>query len=459
MDWITWIKCKRKVILPPKYRGGKMEKAKIGYSKQIINPPLGTPLCGYDYKRYAEGIHDNLYVRVIVIEKDETFVLVQLDLIGVDSYFIDLVNNSILRKYKINKENVVVSCIHTHSGPTGTINHNRSENEGYKDTFFSLDSTLVDYIIRQITWGVGEAIKNLCRFTLSYSNSRLQGVGLNRRLPSIPIDDELQVLIFKREDIKKIIIYNYACHPTVMNHLNIQVTADYVGEAARILESQDEVACAAFYNGECGDVSTRFIRSEASFSEVKRIGDILGGEVLKLINQRRTVEELEIIRTKSISIKMMIKSLMNLEEAKKTVADAKEKKEEAEAEATGIKGGDLRLYQSAYEGAVFNLKMVKEYENVEKIDLEVKVLRINDRYIVYIPGELFTSLGIKLKDKFGEGKILISCYSNGLISYIPDLEAYNEGGYETLTSPFAAGEGEKLIDKIESLIESMKTEL
>lgn len=427
-----------------------MGNARIGYAKQTINPPQGTLLAGYDYERHADGIHDSLYARVIVIETDELFALVQLDLLGADRFFVEFLSSNLEEKYGIRKDHVLVGCIHTHSGPKGTIGKNLSKNS--LDMASSFDSTLVG----QIVLAVGESLKNLNRFTLSYRNSRLQGIGLNRCSPSIPIDDELQVLLFTREDNKKIVLYNYACHPTIMSRFNMQITADYPGEASALLESREDVVCAVFYNGECGDVSTRFTRSEASFSEVRRIGNILGGEVLKLISQKGTGEEVEKIRTKSIRVELKVKKLMEREEAKAAVERAKVQKEEAEAQ--GLGGGDLRVCQSVFEGAVQNLKLIESIGNLEKIEMEIRILEINERYIVYIPGELFTNLGIALKNKCGGSNVLISCYSNGYYGYIPDIEAYSQDGYETLSSKFAAGEGEKLIDQIVCLIASMKEE-
>lgn len=421
-----------------------MGNARIGYSKQIINPPLGTLLAGYDYERHAEGIHDNLYARAIVIEKGELFVIVELDLLGVDRFFVDFLCSSLTEKYAVKKDNILVSCIHTHSGPKGISIPS------------SFDNNLIDYIIRQVAFAVGEALENMDCFTLSYRNSRLQGVGLNRNSPSAAIDNELKVILFTREDNKKIVLYNYACHPTVMNRLNMQISADYPGEASALLESRENIVCAAFYNGECGDVSTRFTRLESSFSEVRRIGNILGGEVLKLISQRGIEGHIQNIRVKSIQVDLKVKKLMKIKEAEEALEKAKAKKEEAEAK--GLGGGELRVYQSVFEGAVQNLKLIESIGSLDNIEIEVKVLQIDQRYIVYIPGELFTNLGLMLKNKCKESNILISCYSNGYSGYMPDIEAYNQAGYETLSSKFAPGEGEKLVNRIVCLIESMKEE-
>ncbi len=431
-----------------------MGKARIGYSKQIITPPLGTLLAGYDYERHAEGVHDDLYVRVVIIEKNELFVLVQLDLLGIDRYFVNLIGNNLEEGYGVKKNNILVSCIHTHSGPKGITRQGISKSS--LDMSSSFDNTLFNYIMKQIALAVKEALENLDDFSLSYRNSRVQGIGLNRRLPSIPIDDEVQALVFMRKDNKKIVLYNYACHPTIMNRFNMQITADYSGESSFLLESRKNIACALFYNGACGDVSTRFTRLGSSFNEVERIGDILGGEVLKLVSQRGIDKDIQKIQVKSIEVELKIKKLMKIEEAKEALKKAKLEVEKAESKC--LCGGELRVYQSIYEGTLQNFKLIKNLGGLETIDIEIKVLQINEIYIVYIPGELFTNLGIMLKKKCEENKIIISCYSNGYSGYIPDMEAYKQDGYETLSSKFAVGEGEKLVNKIICLIASMKGE-
>lgn len=431
-----------------------MENPRIGYSKRIITPPLGTLLAGYDYERHAEGVHDDLYARVVVIEKDELFVFVQLDLLGIDRYFVNLIGNNLQEMYGVNKDNVLVSCIHTHSGPRGLTR--RGVSKSSLDMSSSFDNALFDYIMKQIALAFKEALGDLDAFSLSYRNSKVRGIGLNRRSPSLPIDDNLQVLLFTREDNKKIVLYNYACHPTVMNRFNMQITADYPGESSRFLESRGDIVCALFYNGACGDVSTRFTRMESSFSEVERIGDILGSGVLKLVSQGGIDEDIQKIRVKSIQVELKVKKLMKTEEAKEAIEKAKAEFEEAKNKC--LNGGEIRVYQTIYEGALQNFKLIESLGSLETIDIEIKILQINERYIVYIPGELFTNLGIMLKEKCGKNNIIISCYSNGYSGYIPDIEAYNQDGYETLSSKFAAGEGEKLVNKIICLIESMREE-
>ena len=41
---------------------------KVGYAQEIITPPTGVGLAGYFNKRPNEGMYDDLYVKVIMIE-------------------------------------------------------------------------------------------------------------------------------------------------------------------------------------------------------------------------------------------------------------------------------------------------------------------------------------------------------------------------------------------------------
>lgn len=430
-----------------------MVATKLGYARECINPPIGSGLAGYEYERYAEGIHDDLYARIIAIEQEKTLVLVELDLIAADNYFIELLSMELLRKFGIDKESVFVSCIHTHSGPGGIFNQDTPLSRGSKYIFNEYNDGYVHWLIAQICSGVYKCLSNLAEFNMTYKRSALAGVGLNRRHPSIPVDDELQLILFTREDGKKVILYNYACHPTVLSKYNMQISADFPGETACLLESRSDIGLAVFFNGACGDVSTRFTRKESSFKEAERIGDILAGELLKLASQPLELEKVEDIKIGSGCISLKIKPLMTLDEAKAVAESARRDQEKAEAE--GVAGSELRLYQSKFEGAVNNLHLVKSLEGIEFLEVRYKIIKMNSRYLVYIPGELFTSLGLMLKRRFADKSIIISCYGNGYVGYIPDVEAYRQGGYETASTPFAEGEGEKLIQNIIATICSM----
>ena len=56
----------------------------IGYAQEIITPPVGVSLAGYFNKRPNEGMYDDLYVKVLVIDcNGKTFGFIAFDLCSI----------------------------------------------------------------------------------------------------------------------------------------------------------------------------------------------------------------------------------------------------------------------------------------------------------------------------------------------------------------------------------------
>lgn len=432
--------------------GVNMDNLKAGFSRQLVNPPSCTFLAGYEYQRYSREVHDDLFSRAIVIKGKETYVFIALDLVAVDQYFVAAVAERLYEKWGICRENLMLCCTHTHSGPGGTFSSEGPIGRGLSGVFGEADSMMVEYIIRQINGCVEKCLEDMDCFTLSYEHGIVEGVGLNRRDTVIPIDNELQVLVIERNDGRKALIYNYACHPTVLDKYNNKVSADFPGEAAYILEHAGGFDAALFFNGACGDVSTRFTRHSSTFEEMKRIGSILGGEALVLASRKRNRIPAESIKAISRTIELKIRDFKIAKGVEGSLEQPVKRQDSASA---SLEGGQLRLYQSRLEGEKNNTNLARGFDGMESIKITVKLVRVNDIFFVYIPGELFTSLGLRIKKSLEDGKIFVACYGGGYIGYIPDSEAYGSGGYEAMSSPLAEGEGERLVECITEAIASM----
>ena len=62
-----------------------------------------------------------------------------------------------------------------------------------------------------------------------------------------------------------------------------------------------------------------------------------------------------------------------------------------------------------------------------------------------MPCEPFVDIGRAIKAQSPFGTTLITCLTNGSEGYIPSTKAHSEGGYEGLSSRFAAPTGDKLV--------------
>ena len=102
-------------ILPIKIFAGDL---KIGVAAVKITPLEGTPLAGYYYDRGATGIHDDLYAKALVIEKDGSKIaIVSCDLIGVTTDIVIGARSLIEKSTGINADHVMIGATHSHTGP------------------------------------------------------------------------------------------------------------------------------------------------------------------------------------------------------------------------------------------------------------------------------------------------------------------------------------------------------
>jgi hypothetical protein len=60
----------------------------------------------------------------------------------------------------------------------------------------------------------------------------------------------------------------------------------------------------------------------------------------------------------------------------------------------------------------------------------MSAIRIGDGAIVTAPGEIFTEIGLAVKERSAADVALFAGYTNGLLSYFPTAEEYPFGGYE-----------------------------
>ena len=93
---------------------------RVGAAVANINPEnvIGVNMEGYD-PRQSTGINDTLSSRCIIITDDySTVALIALDLTGISKNEIDELKDKIKNATGLEKENIFIHAIHTHSGPS-----------------------------------------------------------------------------------------------------------------------------------------------------------------------------------------------------------------------------------------------------------------------------------------------------------------------------------------------------
>ncbi|WP_444641250.1 neutral/alkaline non-lysosomal ceramidase N-terminal domain-containing protein [Caproiciproducens sp. R1] len=427
-----------------------MSIIKAGYGKAYITPPLRKELAGFAGEgRIALGVHDELYARVLLLQNNnETYCIVQTDLLDIDDGFAADIRRD-LAGLGLKDSNVFAGAIHTHSGPKGTNKGIDPFIKGMENLMGGYDKELCNRYIRSIHKAVENAFKNLCPCNFRYGMIRTEGIATNRNDKRLPGDPVLLALEGTRADGKKLLVYNVACHPTTMNFQNRMISADLPGGVAGFLE--DKVyAMVMFLNGSCGDISTRFTRTASTFDEVERISGKLCKYIDKALKQASPLPA-DPLKTGAFTYPMAVKKLDSVENAKAKLEKLSRELQRAHSQSRK----DLRLFESRVEGAQSNLSLSVGFGGVDMLPMEVRFFRMGTLVFVFVPGELFSALSNPLRAAYGN-EVVFCGYFGGYQGYIPDTSSYLAETYETLSSPYERGEGEKLMEAVRDMILSLK---
>lgn len=214
----------------------KTSVLQIGVSKAVINPAIGSYIAGDKQNRTFTGVKDNLYAKAIVAYDGETaFALVTLDCIGL--LYQDL--QTIRKKaafvdYGIpfSPENIIISSTHTHSGPdvVGLWGKDYSES--------GVSPDYMDFLFETVIEQIGLASNNLKPAIASYSMTEF-GEEWVANICDEEIDRSVTTLQFKDEMGKNIAtLTNFACHPTYLDAVFTEVSADYVAGFYQKMENE-----------------------------------------------------------------------------------------------------------------------------------------------------------------------------------------------------------------------------
>ena len=233
----------------------------VGAAKADITPPIGTRIFGgYSREGPSTGLHDSLYMRALVLDVDGY----RIGIISCD--LIKYCNKRIIEtaKERFDISHLLICSSHTHSGP---IFGDYSSPDHDLPYALRVEKAMID--------GLENAVKSMFPARISAGYKSFPALGYNRlvnrgdapamwrnteRIPYGPVDPEVGVIkIEDKEGNPRVILMQYACHP-VVNGINYDISADYPGVAARMVEEEfgDNTIC-MFVQGGAGDINPMFL--------------------------------------------------------------------------------------------------------------------------------------------------------------------------------------------------------
>lgn len=197
-----------------------------GAAETIINPPDGTLLAGYNYDRRSTGVHDNLYVKAVVVSnKIQALALLTIDCIGLPYPYVQRIRDEVEKKLPsnvFNAEHIVVSSTHTHAGPDvlGVWG---------KDMLHTgIDSNYITQLVEAAAGVIEKAWKSRRVAVAKYADTIFGHEWVKNISDSAEIDRSVGIIQFTTPAGKNIAtLTNFACHPTFLGKENTLVSADF----------------------------------------------------------------------------------------------------------------------------------------------------------------------------------------------------------------------------------------
>jgi len=425
---------------------------RLGTAAVKITPPSGMPMAGYYYNRAAEGVHDDLYAKALVLEKDGMkAALVACDLASVSRPVIEEARKLIEKATSIPGDRVMISATHCHTGP---VLLGRSSRDDTQSATLEIAKQYVTALPGKIAEGVKLADANLKPARVSAAIGREESLAFNRRYfmkdgsvgwnpgklnpnivqPAGPTDPDVAVVYFETAESRPLATYvNFAMHLDTVG--GQQFSADYPYTLATLLgKVKDLDMLTVFTIGTAGNINHINVKTrtpQKGHEEAARIGTVLAGEVLK------TYTRLKLINASAPQVRSEIVKLALPE----------------------IKPGELekaRAIAPKYgkpEAAPF-MDFVQAFKVIDvtaregkPLEAEVQVITLGDQLAwVGLPGEIFVELGMAIKQASPFPYTIVAELANGSVGYVPNRKAYPEGAYEVVSARCAVGSGEMLVE-------------
>ena len=277
---------------------------KVGAASVDITPPLGTPMAGYYGERAADGVHDPLYAKAIVLELNgKKVALVGLDLISTTFGIVAEARRMIEETAGIKGADVMISATHAHTGPILQGKGDRIHPFGGKNP---LTVKYGEELPGMIAEAVRKAEGKLRPARASGVHGHEPSICFNRRFhmtdgtvgwnpgklnpkilkPAGPIDPDVAVVYFESDDESRVPLATYVNYSVHLDNVGgTKFSADVPATVRDLLGRFKGPDMVTLYTaGCCGDVNhidVKWAAPQGGHSNAARMGVILTGEILR----------------------------------------------------------------------------------------------------------------------------------------------------------------------------------
>ena len=413
-----------------------------GFSREIITPGRGIPLCGYFNPRPNTGILDDLFIRTMIFDNDGvTTGIVVFDLCFLSVALIKKIKAGIKDAGIKFGDNLIFSATHTHTGP-------------YIDDFFGTkaDAAYLEMLKDKAVAAIRQAYANLAPAELLTGSVKNNPLAFNRRFwmkngkvltnpgklnpdivkPEGPVDDEIGVIAVRQDGRISAIISNIVNHTDTVS--GDFVSADWPGRMEKAVQNSlgydvpvlTLIGCSGNINH--FDVATK--KDQSSYAEACRIGAGYAKIVTGLLKT-----------LKKMPVKKLACSTAEITIPFRTIADAEVKNAKAILARVGAAAADGNMTSEGLatgDGPVARFFAEQLIEFKKKCSgkarkFSIVSIKFDDKLaLTSLPGEVFTEIGIEIKKRSPFKHTWPVTLGMGECGYVPLAGCFTRGGYEIL---------------------------
>lgn len=425
----------------------------FGCATVDITPDYPVYLCGYGSRNaLTSKVSDKLEAGVMIFEGNGKKTMhITLDNTGISSCNCTRLRSDFAKTTGFPPENIIISCSHTHFA-SGIAPYYVTASKGQLEVgLYPADEKYYTLILDKITAAIKDAEANMEQVTVEEAEPQLPQLLFNRRTivkatgmvetnylyPHKPDDFEFQyadpslmVWRFRTQDGKiKAILGRFSAHPvTGGGDDGYAISADYPGYFKKYI--REYFGCPGFFMlGTNGDAVPLQRRDPSR--------DDIGNTMARAIRMaERTFKKADDFQVGITKVPINLKLFCTTNRA---TAD-EELNQRLDAVRKANKDYD---YDHGLLAAVYKHEFVKMYPS-DDVTLEMNVVRLGSKILVFLPFEVLTEIGTKIKEACPNAFVI--SISNGYDGYMPLEKEYSRGGYEAELGPrFHHSAGDEIV--------------
>ena len=439
-----------------------MSKLFAGFSCVDISPEESVPLAGFGRtsSRMSQGVLDPLHACCLAVtdESGSTALVIVMDLPNMYQPLPGM-REDVSRATGLPLERIMFCCTHTHSAP-----HLSNDDEPTIPRY-------CDMLRSRLVQGAQEALADRKECTLSVGAAQTKSLNFVRRyvledgtyagdnyghFKESPIaghesepDRTIQVIKFTREGGHDLILANFQGHPHRAAKPNYYMaTSDLVYYFRKTVE--EETGChVLYYTGSSGNVNCHSrVPEENIYPDYVAHGKALAGYALKALQSLRPVEN-GLVR----NVQLIYEGRCNhTEDHKLEIAKIVVERWKGGMKSKEAREGYEHLINSPYHAQ----SIITKAGRPETADVELNGFAFGDVAMVFAPFELFSDLGVAIKENSPFAMTFVCCYANRIFSYMPTQLGFDHGGYGPNQCRFEPGTGEILVEKFGQILNDLK---